>query len=85
MSHHPIQQFVAGMAAWHITFGTYGTRLHGSFAPRVNKHHNERGTEFLPQNAIRVASDRDRMKFAPRYFTHEERTVAPGSRHSVVG
>ena len=54
----PPQQFVQGMTPWHITFGTYGTRLHGTFAPTVDKQHNALGTEFLSKNAARVRSDR---------------------------
>jgi hypothetical protein len=61
------------MTPWHITFGTYGTRLHGSFAPTVDKLHNERGTDFLRRNPTRVSSDRERMKFGPINFTHEQR------------
>jgi REP element-mobilizing transposase RayT len=67
------QQFVPGFTPWHITFGTYGTRLHGSPAPTVDKQHNQLGAEFLTRNDIRVRSDRERMNFAARYLTSEQR------------
>jgi hypothetical protein len=67
------QHFNPPLTPWHITFGTYGTRLHGSFAPTVDKQHNLRPEPFLPPNIVRVESDRERMKFPPRYFTHDQR------------
>jgi hypothetical protein len=69
----PRQQFNASLTPWHITFGTYGTRLHGGLAPTVDKKHNRRGEAFLPRNLDRVASEQDRMKFPARYFTIEQR------------
>jgi hypothetical protein len=61
------------LTPWHITFGTYGTRLHGSIAPTVDKQHNQRPEPFLPPSIARVESDRERMKFPARYFTLEQR------------
>jgi hypothetical protein len=69
----PRHEFVSGYTPWHITFGTYGTRLHGSAAPTVDKSHNELAQPFLRQNEIRVACERQRMKFPPRHLTHEQR------------
>lgn len=58
---------------WHITFGTYGTRLHSAKAPTVDKRHNQRSEPFLPHDILRVQSDRERMKFPARHFTLEQR------------
>lgn len=69
----PVQQFLPGFTPWHITFGTYGTRLHGSPAPTVDKQHNESGTPFLHKNADRLASDRGRMKLGPVFLTKKQR------------
>jgi hypothetical protein len=69
----PLQQYNPPLTPWHITFGTYGTRLHGSVAPTVDKQHNEVGTAFLAKNIDRFDSDRGRMKFKPRYLTTEQR------------
>lgn len=70
--HEPLQ-FIPGRTPWHITFGTYGTRLHGSPAPTVDKQHNERGTPFLFKNVDRYASDRGRMGFEPVFLTESQR------------
>lgn len=69
----PQREFVSGYTPWHLTFGTYGTRLHGSSAPTVDKSHNELGRPFLPKNQIRVACEGERMKFAPRYLSNAQR------------
>ncbi len=70
---HLFQHFIPPLTPWHITFGTYGTRLHGAAAPTVDKQHNERSEPFLSRNTERAASDRERMKFAPRYFDSDQR------------
>jgi REP element-mobilizing transposase RayT len=70
---YPRQHFHPTLTTWHITFGTYGTRLHGGSRPNVDKQHNERGTEFVPPRIEREDSARDRMKFPPRFLTEEQR------------
>lgn len=70
---HPVQRFSPPLTPWHITFGTYGTRLHGSAAPTVDKQHNDIGTPFLTKNVVRFASDRNRMRFEPVVLTLEQR------------
>jgi REP element-mobilizing transposase RayT len=62
--------------AWHITFGTYGTRLHGSDRPTVDKKHNQIGGPFLPRDKNREASSRARMSLPARYLTIEQRCFA---------
>ena len=69
----PQQRFTPQLPSWHITFNTYGTRLHGAAAPTVDKQHNERPEPFLTRSHIRVESDSERMKFPPRYCTREQR------------
>jgi hypothetical protein len=69
----PLQYFNPLLTPWHITFGTYGARLHGSTAPTADKQHNKRPEAFLPPNVARIQSDRERMKFPPRYLTHDQR------------
>jgi len=64
-----VQRLDPVRTSWHITFGTYGTRLHGGGRATVDKQHNERGESFLDQNKDRIESDRARMKFPPRYLT----------------
>jgi REP element-mobilizing transposase RayT len=68
----PHQHLAPAHTTWHITFGTYGTRLHGGSRPNVDKQHNERGTEFVPPIIEREDSARGRMKVPPRFLTIDE-------------
>jgi hypothetical protein len=69
----PHQRLDPTRTTWHITFGTYGTRLHGGSRPNVDKQHNERGTEFVPPKTEHEDSARGRMKFPPRFLSLEQR------------
>lgn len=66
------QSLSSDRTSWHITFGTYGTRLHGGRRPTVDKRHNQRGTPFLPTNAARQQRARSRMNSAPRRLTQPQ-------------
>jgi REP element-mobilizing transposase RayT len=72
----PHQHLDPTRTTWHITFGTYGTRLHGGTRPNVDKQHNERGTDFVPTRIEREDSARNRMNFLPRFLTNEQRRFA---------
>lgn len=66
---------------WHITFGTYGTRLHGSPRPTVDRQHNQRGTPFLEVSTRRESFERGRLRLSPVVLTraqqqHIESTVS---------
>jgi len=57
------QQFLApDRTTWHITLGTYGTRLHGGDRPTVDREHNHRGEIFIARNAEREKFERDAMR-----------------------
>lgn len=58
--------------SWHITFGTYGTRLHYGARPTVDKQHNVRGTPFLPYKPTNERMVRKRLNHAPRLLTEEQ-------------
>lgn len=60
---------------YHITFGTYGARLHGSSKPHVDRDHNEYGEPFAPTDASKEEAARDRMKFDPVSLTLEQRVL----------
>jgi REP element-mobilizing transposase RayT len=47
---------------WHITFGTYGTRLHGDQRPTVQRRTSQPGQPFVDQNAARWTFERNSMK-----------------------
>jgi len=64
-----MQHWNPARTTWHITFGTYGTRLHGSARPTVDKQHNRLGTPFLHANVARQRQALKRMSFAARRFT----------------
>jgi REP element-mobilizing transposase RayT len=61
--------------AYHITWGTYGTRLRGGDAPYVDRKHNQYGTPLPPPNPAVAHADRDRMKYDPVYLTEEQRST----------
>lgn len=58
---------------WHITFGTYGTRLHGGIAATVDKEHNQQGEPFLAPNVERERLATSMMKFPEKQLTSEQR------------
>jgi len=41
------------LRTWHITFGTYATRLHSDARPTVDRRHNQRDTAFPPADPSR--------------------------------
>jgi REP element-mobilizing transposase RayT len=58
--------------AYHITFGTYGTRLHGDSRKTVDREHNEFGTPVLGSDPDRLREEKENLKFAPIYLTREQ-------------
>lgn len=62
------------LTSWHITWGTYGTRLHGCSRPTVDRDHNQYGAAFLPRNERRERAEASILNFPPRVLTVEQRT-----------
>jgi REP element-mobilizing transposase RayT len=60
---------------WHITFGTYGTRLHGGVRPTVDHRHNTIGEGFLDHLPRYEQVERDRLAHSPRLLTSEHRNL----------
>ncbi len=60
--------------SWHITFGTYGTRLHYGLRPTVDKQHNRFGTPFLPFNPAEERFIRNRLNFSPGLLNDEQQS-----------
>jgi REP element-mobilizing transposase RayT len=58
---------------YHITIGTYGTRLHGGDAPTVEREHNHFGDEFVAFDSHRERFEQDIMVQHPVYLTDEQR------------
>ena len=61
--------------AFHITWGTKGTRLHGSAKPHVDRDHNKYGTPFASTDARREDESRARMNDDPVYLSPEQRKL----------
>jgi REP element-mobilizing transposase RayT len=59
--------------AFHITWGTYGARLHGSKKPHVDREHNDYGAPLAPTDPARESAARDRMKGEKVELTIEQR------------
>ena len=59
--------------AYHITWGTYGTRLHGDARGTVDRDHNEYGTPVLGPDPERQRIEQQRLKFPPVVLTTDER------------
>ncbi|MCC7407253.1 MAG: hypothetical protein IT442_04230 [Phycisphaeraceae bacterium] len=60
---------------WHITFGTYGSRLHGSDLPTVDRRRNQVGQPFEPSDPPRQNAERSRLTTPPVYLTPPQRRL----------
>jgi len=58
--------------AYHITIGTYGTRLHGGVALTVERPHNKPGDPFVTADPKRELAMRDKMKEPPCHFSESQ-------------
>ncbi len=61
--------------AYHITVGTYGTRLHGDERGTVDRSHNRPGDPIIGLNEDWLRVERNRLKFDPIYLTDKQRTL----------
>jgi len=57
----------------HLTFGTYGTRLHGGSAPTVMRSQNQVGEPFVDGDPDLYEASRERMRESPCYFDKKQR------------
>jgi len=71
------------MTYWHITFSTYGARLHGDHRPTVDRAHNQRGTPYLAPDPVREARERAAMRYPPVVLTHDQRAFIEGVIPSI--
>jgi REP element-mobilizing transposase RayT len=70
--------------AFHITWGTYGPRLHGSSKPHVDRDHNEYGTPFAPTDPEREHDARERMRINPVSLDLAQRKIVEAAIHEVA-
>ena len=51
-----------GWTTWHITWGTYGARLHGGDRATVDREQNQPGSPGIDRNEAREHHERGRMR-----------------------
>ncbi|MEA2710929.1 MAG: hypothetical protein QOF78_3530 [Phycisphaerales bacterium] len=61
--------------AFHITFGTYGTRLHGDERGTVDRRMNAPGEPIIGRCDEWERMERHRLNFEPRVFTIEQMSL----------
>lgn len=66
---------VSGRTAWHVTVGTYCTRLHGGVRATVDRAHNQRGQPFVGRDEQRERSERETARAEPVYLTDSQRAL----------
>jgi len=69
--------------AYHITFGTYGTRLHGSDRPTVDRSQNKFGEPIIGKDTEWETMERSLLKFPPRILTNEQRIFVESTIPSI--
>lgn len=62
------------LLAYHLTFGTYGTRLHGDERGSVDRQHNEHGTPFLEHDPGRQLRKRQLLRAPAVNLDEAQRT-----------
>ena len=58
--------------AYHITFGTYGTRLHGDPRGTVDRSMNHPGDPIIGADPAWWEMERKKLKYDPVILTHEQ-------------
>jgi REP element-mobilizing transposase RayT len=69
---HFMYSQVMRVFAYHITWGTYGTRLHGDRRGTVDRQHTELGTPVLGYDEHRWEQSRENLKYPPVVLTREQ-------------
>jgi len=69
--------------AYHITFGTYGTRLHGSDRPTVDRSQNQFGEPVIGKDLEWETIERSLLKFPPRILTVRQRQFVEETMPSI--
>jgi len=62
--------------AYHITFGTYGTRLHGDPRGTVDRSHNRPGDPIIGADPIWWSRESASLRFQPVLLTSEQQEFA---------
>lgn len=72
-----------GLTAWHITFGTYATRLHGDPRLTVDRDHNQRHGPFVEPSPARQSIATAILSHAPVRLTRPQRVFVEHTIPSV--
>jgi hypothetical protein len=70
--------------AYHITFGTYGCRLHGDPRGTVDRQHNRFLDPIIGEDSHREFENQERLRFAPITLTVEQRTFLENVTAEIV-
>ncbi len=62
----------SGFTTWHITVGTFCSRLHGGILPTVSRDQNHPGQPFIPPHPPREEFERDRARGPAVILTLEQ-------------
>ena len=71
----PMTSLNPARTTWHITFGTYGARLHGDERPTVDRRQNQPGQPFFGQDPGRRAAEEMQMRASMVLLTCEQRRL----------
>jgi REP element-mobilizing transposase RayT len=71
--------------AYHMTFGTYGARLHGDPRPTVDRDHNQFGTPFVATNFERRSREATLMRAERVVLTETQRLFVESVIPTVCG
>jgi hypothetical protein len=63
------------LLAYHLTWGTYGTRLHGDPRKTVDRKHNQYGEPVLGYDEHRWEREKSLLKFPPVVFTKPQMLI----------
>ncbi len=69
--------------AFHITFGTYGTRLHGDERGTVDRSRNRPGDPIIGRNEHWERIERRRLRYDPIILARPQRGLVEGALRSV--
>jgi REP element-mobilizing transposase RayT len=77
------QRLHPALTSWHITWGTYATRLHGGMRATVDCEHNHFGEQFIGRDADREQREVAALRFPPVQFTARQREFIEAELPSI--
>lgn len=65
--------FTVGRTTWHITFGTYGARLHGGERPAIDRKHSRVDDDIVERDPDLEDQKRNQLRGPPVHLSVEHR------------